>query len=114
MSEQGQSSRQGKMAARAGETTTKIVPVQAGAMTSAISLFPLPHQLGALYFDGINVSEFLARWEDLTMDWTDGQHIKKMPLYCETALGLYIKGLCKWGPKVFRVEYYPEVIFQNY
>jgi len=21
---------------------------------------------------------------------------------------------CKWGPKVFRVEYYPEVIFQNY
>jgi len=22
--------------------------------------------------------------------------------------------LCKWGPKVFRMEYYPEVIFQNY
>jgi len=21
---------------------------------------------------------------------------------------------CKWGPKVFRVEYYPEVIFQDY
>ena len=20
---------------------------------------------------------------------------------------------CKWGPKVFRVEYYPEVIFQT-
>jgi len=81
------------MAARAGETTTKIVPVQAGAMTSALSLFPLPHQLGPPYFDRINVTEFLARWEDLTMDGTDGQRIKKMPLFCETTLGLYIKEL---------------------
>jgi len=64
------------MAARAGETTTKVVPVQAGAMTSTLSLFPLPHQLGAPYFDGINVIEFLASWKDLTMDWTDGQRIK--------------------------------------
>ena len=61
MSKQGQSSRQGKMAARSGETTTKIVPVQAGALTSALSLFPLPHQLGAPYLDGINITEFLAR-----------------------------------------------------
>jgi len=90
MSERGQSSRQGKMAARDGETTTKMVPVQAGAMTFALSLFPLPHQLGAPYFDGINVTEFLACWEDLTMDWTDRQRIKKMPLYYETTLGLYI------------------------
>jgi len=81
------------MAARAGETTMKIVPVQAGAMTSALSLFPLPHQLGALYFDGINVTESLARWEDLTMDWTDRQRIKKMPLYYKTTLSLYIKEL---------------------
>jgi len=93
MSEQGQSSRQGKMAARAGETTTKIVPVQAGAMTSVLTLFPLPHQLGAPYFNGINVTESFACWEDLTMDWTDGQEIKKMPLYCDTTLGLYIKEL---------------------
>ena len=61
MSEQGQSLRQGKMAARADETTMKIVPVHAGAMTSALTLFPLPYQLGALYFDGINVTKFLAR-----------------------------------------------------
>jgi len=27
------------------------------------------------------------------MDWTDGQGIKKMPLYCETTLGLYINEL---------------------
>jgi len=39
------------MAARACETSTKIVPVQAGAMTSALSLFSLPHQLEASYFD---------------------------------------------------------------
>jgi len=25
-----------------------------------------------------------------------------------------VSNLCKWGPKVFRVEYYPEVIFQDY
>jgi len=49
------------MAARADETTMKIVPVHAGAMTSALTLFPLPYQLGALYFDGINVTKFLAR-----------------------------------------------------
>jgi len=81
------------MAARAGETTMKIVPVQAGAITSTLSLFPLPHQLGAAYFEGINVTEFLVHWEDVTMDWIDKQRIKKMPLYCETTLGLYIKEL---------------------
>jgi len=27
------------------------------------------------------------------MNWNDGQHIKKMPLYCKTTLGLYIKEL---------------------
>jgi len=85
------------MAARAGETTTKIVPVSPGAITSALSLFPLPHQLGAPYFDGINLTEFLARWEDPTMDWTDRQGSKKMPLYCETTLGLYIKELDIYG-----------------
>jgi len=37
-------------------------------MTSALSLFPQPYQLGVPYFDGINVSEFLALWEDLTSD----------------------------------------------
>jgi len=76
ISEQGQSSRQGKMVARAGQTTTKVVPVQAGAMTSALCLFSLPHQLGAPYFDRININEFLTCWENLTMDWTDGQRIK--------------------------------------
>jgi len=27
---------------------------------------------------------------------------------------IFAGGWCKWGPKVFRVQYYPEVIFQNY
>jgi len=85
---QGQSSKQGKIAARAGETTTKTILVQASVMTSTISLFPLPHQLEAPYFDVINITEYLAHWEDLTMDCNDGHHIKKMLLYCETTLGL--------------------------
>jgi len=57
MPEQEQFSREGKMAARAGETMTKILRVQACAMTSVLSLLPLPHQLGSLYFDRIKITE---------------------------------------------------------
>ena len=65
----------------------------AGMIASAVSLFPLPHQLGAPYFDGIDITDFLVQWEDLTMDWTDSQWIKKVLLYCEKMIGKYIKTL---------------------
>jgi len=48
-------------------------------INSAISLFPLPHQMGAPYFDGKDVTDFIVHWEDLTIDWTDSQRIKKSP-----------------------------------
>ena len=60
-------------------------------ISSAISFFPLPHQMGAPYFDGKDVTDFIAHWEDLTIDWTDNQRIKKVPLYCEKLIGKYLK-----------------------
>jgi len=72
-------------------TTTKLSRPE--LVTSALSLFPLPHQIGAPFFDGTDVSDFVVQWEDLTMDWTDGQRIKKVPLYCEKMIGKYIKTL---------------------
>ena len=60
-------------------------------MTSALTLFPLPHQMGAPFFDGKDVSDFILQWEDLTMDWLDGPWIKKVPLYCEKIIGKYVK-----------------------
>jgi len=62
-------------------------------LTSALSLFPLPHQMGAPYFDGTDVTDFIIQWADLTMDWADGLRIKKVPLYCEKMVGRYVKTL---------------------
>jgi len=56
-------------------------------MTLALTLFPLPHQMEAPFFDGKDVSDFILQWEDLTMDWLDGPKIKKIPLYCEKIIG---------------------------
>ena len=33
-----------------------------------------------IFVNGIDVSDFVVEWEDLTMDWTDGQGIQKVPL----------------------------------
>jgi len=62
-------------------------------ITSALTLFPLPHQMGALFFDGKDVSDFILQWEDLTIDWLDGLRIKKVPLCCEKIIGKYVKTL---------------------
>jgi len=62
-------------------------------MTSVLTLFPLPHQIGAPFFDGKHVSDFILEWEDLTMDWLYEPCIKKVPLYCEKIIGKYVKTL---------------------
>ena len=58
---------------------------------STLCLFPLPHQLGAPYFDGKDVTDFLIKWEDLTLDWSDNQRIKKIPLYSDKLIGRCLK-----------------------
>jgi len=87
MPEQAESST-GKQRERSMEDTTTDRP-----MISALTLFPLPHQMGAPFFDGKDVSDFILQWQDLTMDWLDGSRIKKVPLYCEKIIGKYVKTL---------------------
>jgi len=43
-----------------------------------------------------------------------GPRPKPSSVKSDLCLGGQKKVKCKWGPKVFRVEYYLEVIFQNY
>jgi len=74
-----------------GKSNQQATMIQPTNANSAISLFPLPHQMGAPYFDGKDVIDFIAHWEDLTIDWTDSQRIKKVPLYCENLIGKYLK-----------------------
>jgi len=74
-----------------GNVDQQAVMTQPTNVNSAISLFPLPYQMGAPYFDGKDVTDFIAHWEDLTIDWTDSQRIKKVPLYCEKLIGKYLK-----------------------
>ena len=88
MPEPTESSSTGKMRERSTEDTTTDRP-----MTSALILFPLPHQIGASFFDRKDVSDFILQWEDLIMDWLDGPHIKKVPLYCKKIIGKYVKPL---------------------
>ena len=58
---------------------------------STLCLFPLPHQVGAPYFDGKDVMDYVIKWEDLTLDWSDDQRIKKIPLYSDKLIGRYLK-----------------------
>ena len=53
-------------------------------------LFPLPYQVGAPYFNGRDVTDFLIKWEDLTLDWSDDQRIKKITLYSDKLIGCYL------------------------
>jgi len=91
MPEPAESSSTGKMRERSTEDTTTPRP-----MTSALTLFPLPDQMGAPFFDGKNVSDFILQWRDLTMDWLDGPRITKAPLYCEKIIGKYVKTLATY------------------
>jgi len=87
----GSSSRKQRAKDTGNQTTAKqIYPEQ---LISALSLFPLPHQIGAPYFDGTDITDFVIYCEDLTMDWTDGLRIKKIPLCCEKMVGRYVKTL---------------------
>ena len=56
-----------------------------------LCLFPLPQQVGAPYFDGKDVTDFLIKWEDLTLDWSDDQRIKKIPLHSDKLIGRCLK-----------------------
>lgn len=72
-------------------TAHNVVPLPLPNFGSALCLFPLPHQVGAPYFDGKDVTDFIIKWEDLTLDWSDDQRIKKIPLYSDKLIGRYLK-----------------------
>ena len=58
---------------------------------STLCPFPLPHQVGAPYFDGKNVTDFLIKWGDLTLDWSEGKRIKRIPVHSDKLIGRYLK-----------------------
>ena len=58
---------------------------------STLCLFPLPQQVGAPYFHGKDVMDFLIKWGDFTLDWSDDQRIKNIPLYSDELIGRYLK-----------------------
>jgi len=88
MPEPTESSSTRKMRERSMEDTTTDRPI-----TSALTLFPLPYQMGVPFFDEKDISDFIRQWEELTMHWLDGPRIKKVPLYCEKIIGKYVKKL---------------------
>jgi len=56
MPEPAESTSTGKMRERSIEDTTTY-----RLMTSALTLFPLPHQMGASFFDGKDISDFILQ-----------------------------------------------------
>src|SRR5258706_15483288 len=56
-------------------------------------LFPFPGQNGAPFFDGKNITQFLTTWEDLTLNWPESIKIRKIPPYCKSTMGKYIRML---------------------
>jgi len=78
----------GKMKERSMEDTMITRP-----MISVLMLFPLPHQIGVLFINRKDVSDFILQYEDLIMDWLDKPHIKKVLLYYDKIIGKYVKTL---------------------
>ena len=62
-------------------------------LITVLTLFLLPHQIEAPYFDRTDITDFIIQWEDLTMDQKDKLRIKQVPLYCEKIVSRYIKTL---------------------
>ena len=58
---------------------------------TALCLFHLPHQVGAAFFEGKDVTDFVTKWEDVTLDWSPDQRIKKVLLYSEKLISRYLK-----------------------
>ena len=56
-------------------------------------LFLFLSQNGAPFFDAKNITQFLTTWEDLTLDWSEGIKIRKIPLYCKSTMRKLIRTL---------------------
>lgn len=48
------------------------------ATLGPVAFYPLPSQQGAPYFNGTDVSDFIAKWEILASEWTEEQKIRRI------------------------------------
>jgi len=57
--------------------------------------------LGAPYFEGANITEFLERFEDLCVDHRikEADRTKRLPRYYETAISQFIKSMPKYNER---------------
>lgn len=62
-----------------------------GGSHGPYTILPLPGQAGAPMFDGTDVSVFVYIWENLTLEWSDEQKIKRLVSYCDPMIGKYVK-----------------------
>ena len=88
-----------------------------GLPGTLIMAVPFPGTPGAPYFDGTDVSDFLDRYEDMCTDYqvSEAEKIRRIPRYCETMTGQYIKNLMEYLEKdyealitVMKAEYKSE------
>ena len=66
-------------------------------------LMPMPGSPGTPMFEGLNVTEFLERFEEMCEDYgTEGdlEKLKRLPKYCSTAVGRAIKNMPEWIEKM--------------
>ncbi|RDL34481.1 uncharacterized protein BP5553_07609 [Venustampulla echinocandica] len=64
-----------------------------------------PGMLGALYFEGVNVTEFLERYGDQCEDANlkEGEKLKRLLRYCSIAIGQYVKAMAEWKRGVWEI-----------
>jgi hypothetical protein len=61
--------------------------------TSGMYPMPMAGSVGAPFFGGKNVTEFLARFEDLCLDYelTLSQKVARVVRYCSSVIGHYLR-----------------------
>jgi len=95
----GESRREGRESKGATPKSDSPPPSSLGADTERseleavrMHLMPMPGSVGAPFFDGKNVTEFLTRFEDLCSAYgvAPSQKVAQMVRYCSRSIGQYL------------------------
>ncbi len=67
-------------------------------MQANLLVMPLSDTPGIPYFEGVNISEFIERFEDIYNNYQvrDENKIKRVPRYYTQVIGQFVKGIKKY------------------
>jgi hypothetical protein len=80
------------------QTAVLTPSTQSGGSQAMLVQMPQPGTIGAPWFTGTNVSDFLSEFDSICDDahLTDTARVSRVPRYCFPEIGRYLKGMPEW------------------